>query len=104
MQPRWGLSPSHCWGSRDQPSLEIKAKDCKAAGDVEGLFNGANLSLCPRRRASEGLIKGKKHLPDGKVTLGGEMNFGRASQERDGRQHEEGVRLLEHWSGLNWGR
>jgi len=27
---------SHCWGCWDQPSVEIKAKDCKAAGGVEG--------------------------------------------------------------------
>lgn len=101
------MTPSHCWGSRDQPSLERKAKDCKAAGSAEGLFSGVrvvggSLSLCPRRRASQGLPKGKKHLSEssscglaGKVTLGGEMNSGGASQERDGRQHKESIRLLE---------
>lgn len=79
-------------------------QSCWECGGIvqRGEGGGDSLSLCPQGRASQRLLKGKKHLPEssssglaGKVTLGVEMNSGGASQERDRRQHKEGIRLLE---------
>lgn len=61
-KPRMEVTSSGCWGSQDQPSLKIKAKDCNAAR-VEGeLQQGRDV-----RGQSEpvALEEGKSRAPQG---------------------------------------
>lgn len=112
-KPGLEVTSSGCWGSWDQPSLKIKAKDCNAAegwreSGSRARVSGDSLSPWPWRKASQGKKASpwtqQLQLPSCprlavKVSFSWEAELGEHLRAGpcvpDGRKHEEGGRLLQ---------